>query len=157
MEKLEHFLHNPLFEFNRGRKQRRRPETFAPCIGTMPSLRAWQENGSLVLRRIVLTLVTLHAQEDLRGLMKIVLNILIHNDSRQCTRELANVMNCDHSTIVRHLHSMDKVKNQWVVICASLLARHRLLVNNIDHSYPVSLLVTRNGVSMLASGKVRNG
>ena len=40
------------------------------------------------------------------------LNTLIHNDPHQNTRELANVMNCDHSTIVRHLHSMGKVKNQ---------------------------------------------
>ena len=65
----------------------------------------------------------------------------IHNDPCQCTRELANVMNCDHSTIVRHLHSMGKVKksgvwlphalsqnhkNQRVVICASLLTLHRI-------------------------------
>ena len=50
-------------------------------------------------------------------------------------------MNCDHSTIVQHLHSMGKVqksgvwvphvpsqnhKNQRVAICASLLVRHRL-------------------------------
>ena len=38
------------------------------------------------------------------------LNTLNPNDPRQCTRELANVMNCDHSTIVRHLHSMGKVR-----------------------------------------------
>ena len=38
------------------------------------------------------------------------LNTLIDNDSRQCTQELSNVMNCDHSTIVRHMHSMGKVK-----------------------------------------------
>ena len=37
-------------------------------------------------------------------------NTLIHNDPSQCARELAYVMNCDHSTIVRHLHSMGKVK-----------------------------------------------
>ena len=69
------------------------------------------------------------------------LNTLIHNDPRQCTRELANVMIRDHSTIVRHLHSVDngqksdiwvphdlsqKHKNQRVAICAFLLARHRL-------------------------------
>ena len=50
-------------------------------------------------------------------------------------------MNCDHSTIVRHLHSIGKIKksgawvphalsqnhrSQRVAICASLLARHRL-------------------------------
>ena len=65
---------------------------------------------------------------------------LIFNDPRQCNRELANVMNCDHSTIVQYLHSMDKVKKLgvWVphsvrqnhkkrvAICASRLARHRL-------------------------------
>ena len=45
------------------------------------------------------------------------LNILIHNDPRQCTRELANVMNCDHSTIVRHSQSMDQFQKSavWVL------------------------------------------
>ena len=55
-----------------GRRQRRRPETFAPGMVTMPSERTWQENGFLVLRRIILTLVTLPVQENLRGLIKIV-------------------------------------------------------------------------------------
>ena len=31
------------------------------------------------------------------------LNILIHNDPRQCSLELANVMNCDQSIIVRQI------------------------------------------------------
>ena len=53
------------------RKQRRRPETFAPCKMIIPS-----------------------------GFDQDSLNSLIHNDPRQCTRELAHVMNCDHSTIV---------------------------------------------------------
>ena len=44
MEKLEHFRRILLFEFNRGRKQRRRPETFVPCMGTMPSERTKQDN-----------------------------------------------------------------------------------------------------------------
>ena len=48
----------------------------------------------------------------LLGFDEICLNTLIYDDPRQCTRELANVMNCDHSTIVRHLHSMGKVKNR---------------------------------------------
>ena len=54
------------------RKQRRQPETFASCMGIMPLERARQENCFLDLRRIVMALVTLHVQEDLRGLMKIV-------------------------------------------------------------------------------------
>ena len=48
------------------------------------------------------------------GFVESRLNILIHNDPRQCTRELANVMNCDHSIIVQHLHSMGKVKKSGV-------------------------------------------
>ena len=44
------------------------------------------------------------------------LNKLIHNDPRQCTRELANVMNCGHFTIVRHMHSMGKVQKSSVWI-----------------------------------------
>ena len=54
-----------------GRKRRRQPEIFAPCMGTVPSEGAQQENDFLNLGGIVLTLVTLHVQEDLRGLMKI--------------------------------------------------------------------------------------
>ena len=61
-----------------------------------------------------MTLVTLHVQEDLKGMMKIVSTHQFHNDPRQCTRELANVMNCEHSTIVRHLHSIDKVQKSGV-------------------------------------------
>ena len=37
-----------------GRKQQRQPETFVPCVGTMPLERAWQENVYLILKRIVL-------------------------------------------------------------------------------------------------------
>ena len=69
------------------------------------------------------------------------LNSLVHENPRQTTRELAIEMECDHSTIVRHLDSLGKVqkfgtwvpheltqanKNNRVTICASLLARHRI-------------------------------
>ena len=137
-----------------GRKQRRRAETFALCMWTMPSERAWQQNGFLFWKMIILTLVTLHVQEDFLGLMKIVLNTLIHNDLRQCIQELANVMNCDHSTIVRHFHSMGKVqklrvcvthalrqnlKSQRMAICACLFARHRL--SRVQHRPFLSCVV----------------
>ena len=71
------------------------------------------------------------------GFVEDQLNSLIHNDPHQCTRQLANVMNCDRSTIIQCLYSMGKVqksgvwvphalsqnhKNQQVAICASLLA-----------------------------------
>ena len=42
------------------------------------------------------------------------LNTLIHNDRLQCTRKLVNMMDCDHSTIVRHLYSMGKVKKSGI-------------------------------------------
>ena len=54
-----------------GLKHWRQPVTFVPCTGTMPVDRARQENV-LLLRRIILTLVTFHIQEDLQVLMKIV-------------------------------------------------------------------------------------
>ena len=52
-------------------------------------------------------------------------NQLIHNDPRQCTRELANVMNCDHSTNVRHLHSMGKVQKSGVRVPHALSQNHK--------------------------------
>ena len=72
MEKLE--LFDIFFSLSsiEVRKQWRRPETFTPCMGTMPSERAQEENDFLVLWKIVLTLVTLHVQEDLLGLLQIV-------------------------------------------------------------------------------------
>ena len=42
------------------------------------------------------------------------LNTLIYNDPRKSTRELADVMNCDHSTFMRHLHSMVNVQKSGV-------------------------------------------
>ena len=72
MEKLEHFRHILLFEFSREAKAAEGGRNIRAVMGTMPSERVRQENIFLVLRRIVLTLVTLHVQEDLRGLMKIV-------------------------------------------------------------------------------------
>ena len=83
-----------------------------------------------------------------------------------------NVMNCDHSTIVRHLHSMGKVKKIGCMdtahskpkpqksagghLCISACSSSIGSLNNINHSYPVSLLVTRNGVFMQHKEKERN-
>ena len=72
MEKLKYFRHIIHFEIKKGTKGAGRPETFALCMGTTPSERARQENGFLILRRIILTLVTLHIQEDLQGFMSII-------------------------------------------------------------------------------------
>ena len=48
------------------------------------------------------------------GFDEVRLNTLIYNDPRQCTREIANVINCKHATIVRYFHSMGKVKKLGV-------------------------------------------
>ena len=76
----------------------------------------------------------------------------------------ANVMDCDHSAIVRHLYSMGKVKKVCVWVPHALSQNHKIsgwsyvhlslfvinwLVNNMGRSYPVSVLVTRNAVFML--------
>ena len=82
-------------------------------------------------------------------------NILIHNDPRQCTRELANVRTFAFNEQVSKIGCMStaclkpKPQKSAVAICASLLARHRLARDNVDHSYPLSLLMTRNGVFIL--------
>ena len=106
-EKLKHFRHILLFEFNRGAKAAEAARTFAPvnednAIGENTArkwLSCFEEDRFDSLGRP-------------SGFHEDRLDTLIHNDSRKCTRELANVMNCEHSTIVRHLHSMDKVKNR---------------------------------------------
>ena len=118
MEKFEHFRHILLIEFNGRAKAAEAARNICAVYGTMPSERTRQENGFLVLRRIVLTLVTLHVQEDDH------LNTFIHNDPCQCTRELVNVMNCGRPTIST-LAFNGQGYNQRVAICASLLA-HRL-------------------------------
>ena len=73
MEKLEHFRHILLFEFNRGAKVAEVARNICTMHGDNAIReRARQENGFLILRRIVLTLVTLDVQEDLWGLMNII-------------------------------------------------------------------------------------
>ena len=141
VEKLEHCQHILPFEFNRGRKQRTRPETFAPCMGTMPSERARQRKWFSRFKEDSFDISDTPRSGKPSGFNEDRLNTLIHNDPGQCTRELANVIHCDHFTIVLHLHSMGKVqksgvwiphalsqnhKTQRLAICASLFTRHRL-------------------------------
>ena len=154
MEKQEHLRHI-LFSSIEGQKHRRRPKTFAPCMGTMPSERTRQENGFKDDR---FDICRTPRSGKSSGFDDDSLNTFIHNDPRHCrpTRQLENVMNCAHSTIVRHFHSMDKVKKIGCMdtacsrpnrqksaggdMCISACSPFDWLVNNIDHSYPVLLL-----------------
>ena len=61
-----------LFEFNRGAKAVEAATNICAMYGDNAIGESTEENGSLSLRMIVLSLVTLHVQEDLRGLKKIV-------------------------------------------------------------------------------------
>ena len=116
VEKLEHFWHILLFEFNRGAK------------AVESARNIWAVYGNNTIRESMARKWFSCFKEDRFGISDTShsgrpsgfdedhLNTLIHNDPYQCTRELANVVNCDHSTIVRRLHSMGKFKKSdvWV-------------------------------------------
>ena len=53
------------------------------------------------------------------------LNILIYDDPCQHTKELENVMNCDHFTIAQHLYSIGKVQKSGVWVPHALSQNHK--------------------------------
>ena len=110
MEKLEHFRHILLFDFNRGTKAEKEARNICAVYGDNAigesTVRKWFSRFKEDRFHIS---DTRRSARPL-GFDEYRLNTLIHNDPLQCTLELANVMNCDHPTIVRHLHSMDEVK-----------------------------------------------
>ena len=67
VEKFEHFRHILLFK--RGAKAAEAARNTCAVHEDYVIEENTEENGFLVLRRIVLTLLTLHVQNDLRGLM----------------------------------------------------------------------------------------
>ena len=109
-----------------GRKQRRRPEKFAPCMGTMSTERTLQENGFSRFKQDRFDISDTPRSGIPSGFDDVRLNTLIHNDLRVCTRQLANVMNYDHSTtIVLHLHLMGKVKKSGIWVPHALSENHK--------------------------------
>ena len=164
VEKLEHFRHI-IFEFNRGVKAAEATKNICAVYGdnvvgeSTPRKRVSRFTENRFDISVTPRSGTPSASDEDH------LNILIHNDPRHCTRELANVMDCDQSTIVRHSHSMGKVKKSgvwvphglkpipqkisgwpYVHLCSLVID---WLVSNVDYSYPISLLVRSNGVFML--------
>ena len=154
VEKLEHFRHFLFFEFNRGAK------------AADATWNTWTVYGDNAIGGSTARKLFSHFKEDRSGISDTLrsgrllgfdedrLNTLIHNDPCQCARELENVSNCDHSTIVRHLHSMGKVqksgvwvphalnhnhKSQRVAICKSFLAR--LWLAHVQHRPFLSCIV----------------
>ena len=112
MEKLEHLRHILLFEFNRWAKAAQAARNIMYGDNTIgeSTTRKWFSRFKEDCFGIS---DATHSGRPV-GFDEYRLNTLTHNDPCQCTRELANVMNCDHSTIVRHLYSMGKVKKSGV-------------------------------------------
>ena len=72
MEKLEHFRHIPLIEFNRRAKPAEAARNMYAVYGDNAIGESTTRKWFSRIKEVVLTLVTFHIQEDLRGLMKIV-------------------------------------------------------------------------------------
>ena len=117
---------------------RRRPETFAPCMGTMPSERAWQENSFFGFKEIRFDIGDTTRSGRPSGFDEHCLNTLIHNVPRQCTRELANVLTVTiPASWTFAFNGQDSKIGCMVTACskpkphksagASLLARHRVV------------------------------
>ena len=110
MEKLENFRHILLFEFNRGAKAAQAARNICAVYGdnaivesTAGKLFSRFKEDYFDIRDTSRSGRPSKFDEDL-------LKKIIHKYQRPCTRELANVMNCEHSTSVRLLYSMGKVK-----------------------------------------------
>ena len=86
------------------------------------------------------------------------LNKLFREDPQQTTRELAEQMDCHHSTVLEQLHSIGKVRKlgAWVpnvlnqktkiqrcTIAAGLLARHRLTHGHVIVAPSVLLILSQ--------------
>ena len=99
VEKFEHFGHILLFEFNGGAKAAEVARNIYVMYGDNAvrerTARKWfscfKEN------RFDISDIPCSGRPSV---FDDHLNILIHNDARYCIRELADVMNCDHYTIV---------------------------------------------------------
>ena len=94
MEKLEHFRHILLFEFHRGAKDVEAARNIWAVYGDS----AIGESTGRKFSRFKEDRFDIDTPRSGRtsGFDEDRFNTLIHNDSRQCTEELANVMNCDH-------------------------------------------------------------
>ena len=126
MEKLEHFQHILLFEFNREVKAPESARNICTvCVDNNIGESMARKWFSRFKEDCFDISDTPHSGRP-SGYDEDHLNILIHNDPRQYTGELANVMNCDHSTFVRHLHSMGKVQKSDVWVPHALSQNHKL-------------------------------
>jgi len=116
VEKNEHHRHILLFSFNNGCKAAKAAHdictVYGDCAITERTAQKWFSRfrgGNFNLNDI---------ERTGRPVLfdKKHLNKLLREDPQQTTRELAEQMNCHHSTVLEHLHSMGKVQKlgAWV-------------------------------------------
>ena len=113
MEKLEYFRHI-LFDFNRGVKAAEASRNICVVYGGNAIGESTARKRFSRFKEHCFDISETSRSGEPSGFDEDHVNILIHNDPRQCTRELTNVTNCYHSTILRHLHSIDKVQKSGV-------------------------------------------
>ena len=115
--KNEHFRHLLLFAFNQGSKTAKAARNICSVYGegaiAEGTVRDWYakfKNGNFDLKDAPRSGRPVEFDEER-------LNQLLHENSRQTTRELAEKMDCSHTTIEKHLHSMGKVQKcgAWVL------------------------------------------
>ena len=114
MEEREYFRHILLFEFNRGVKAAEATRNICAVYGENVIGESTARKWLCRFKEGHFDLSDSPRSGRPSGLDEDRLNALIHDDSHQSTRELANVMNCDQSTIVRHLKSIGKVQKLGV-------------------------------------------
>ena len=123
MNKLEHFRHTLLFEFNRGAKVVKAARNMCAMYGDSVTGERMARKWFSRFKEYRFDISDTPHSGRPSGFDD-CLYILIHNGPHQGTRELANVMNCDHSIIVQHLHSMGKVQKSSVGVPHALSQNH---------------------------------
>ena len=114
VEKLERFWHILLFELNKEAKAAEAARNICAMYGVNAIGESTAGKWFSGFKEDSFDISETPRSGRPSGFDEDRLKALIHNDPRHCTRELTNVMTCDYSTIVRHLHSMAKVKKSGV-------------------------------------------
>ena len=99
MEILEHFRHNLVFEFNRWAKAAEAARNICVMYGDNSLGDSTPRKWFSRFKEDRFDISDTQRSGRLSEFDENRLNTLIHNNPRQCTRELVNVMKCDRSTI----------------------------------------------------------
>ncbi|KOC61836.1 Histone-lysine N-methyltransferase SETMAR [Habropoda laboriosa] len=133
VEKNEHFRHLLLFAFNQGSTAAKAARDICAVYGegamaerTARDCYAKFKNGNFDLKDAPGSGRSVEFDEER-------LNQLLHENSRQTTREPAEKMECSHTAIEKHLHSMGNVQK-----CGAW-APHALSNNNKNQPATISV------------------